>query len=71
MDAIITRQWTELIVKGDQWKSVLVIETSLETNPAASGFDKVAIEEMLMRDIEGLSDSEHDHVRIIPKGVRQ
>ena len=71
MHGMITAQWTEWVIKGDKWKSVLVIQTSLETNPSAPAFDRARIEEMLVRAMDGIGDSIHDHVQVVPKSVGQ
>ncbi len=66
MHGVISRQWTEWVVRGEAWKCVLVIETTLETNPGAPGYDRAALEEMIARDTDGLSASEYDHIKIVP-----
>jgi hypothetical protein len=69
-DAVVTRYWTEWVLEGPDWKSELVVETSLETTPGAANFSRSAIEEVASGAMHGLGGVEHHRIRIVPKERR-
>jgi hypothetical protein len=66
VDAIVTRHWVEWIVEGSDLKRELVVETSLETTPGASGFDQSAIQEVAVA-APSFGNTDYDRISIVPK----
>lgn len=66
----ITRSWHDWIVEGNDWKSVLVVETDLELRQGAPGFNEARFNELVEAAVRSLAACSADRLNIIPKGVR-